>query len=329
MNATNGKYPFERPVIILAAPRSGSTLLFETLTKSTDFWKIGGESHAVFESIDRFNPMMGMCDSNALSADNATPAIVAQIRLQFFQQLRNSLGQGFQSQAGPIISPPRLLEKTPKNALRVSLLNEIFPDALFIYLYRNPRENISSMMDAWQSGRFVTYDKLSGRGSPWSLLLPPGWQSYNDASLEQITAFQWRAANTAILSELSRLDRRRWMVVSYRQQAYDTVNTVKKICEFCDVSPDGILDSLSGGRLPLSQYTLTAPIAEKWHKNASALSKVMSDLRETVDYIRKTADGLPDAEFDLTIEPSLTRETVPTEHASPTGVDSAVKSGRN
>ena len=329
MNATCCKYPFERPVIILAAPRSGSTLLFETLTKSTDFWTIGDESHAVFEDIARFNPLMGVCDSNALSADDATPAIVAQIRHRFFQQLRNSRGQGFQSQAGLVISPPRLLEKTPKNALRVSLLNEIFPDALYIYLYRNPRENISSMMEAWQSGRFVTYPKLSGRDKPWSLLLPPGWRLYNDASLEKITAFQWQAANTAILSELSRLERNRWMAVSYAQQVHDTVDTIRRICEFCDLSPAGILDSMPGGQLALSRYTLTPPAADKWHKNARVLSKVMSGLQETVNYIREVADELPDAEFDLSIDPSLTRDTAPTEHASPTGVDSAFKGGRN
>ena len=323
MNAANVNYPFERPVIIVAAPRSGSTLLFETLMKSTDFWTIGGESHAVFENIDRFNPMMVMCDSNALSAADATPEIVARIRLLFLKQLRNSSGQAYQAQASEIIPPPRLLEKTPKNALRVSLLNEIFPDALFIYLFRNPRENISSMMDAWQSGRFVTYRKLAGRENPWSLLLPPGWQAYNDASLEEVTAFQWRSANTTILSELSKLDRKRWMTVSYGQQAHDTVNVIRRICEFCDVSPDGILASLSDGRLPLSRYTLTPPKADKWHKNAKALSKVIPGLHDTVEFVRMTADELPDSEFDLAIESSLS------EHAAPTGVDSASNVGRN
>lgn len=73
-------YLFDRPVVILAAPRSGSTLLFETLSRSKDFWTIGGESHRVFESIRQFSPMTGLCDSNALSADDATPSIVEYIR---------------------------------------------------------------------------------------------------------------------------------------------------------------------------------------------------------------------------------------------------------
>lgn len=299
------EYPFDRPVIILAAPRSGSTLLFESLTQSNDLWTIGGESHGLFESIHRFNPVMGYCDSNSLSADDATPAIIGQIRFWFFQRLQDSRGRSFHQFRGAMNSRPRLLEKTPKNALRVSLLNVIFPDALFIYLYRNPLENISSMMDAWKSGRFVTYRQLPGRDSSWSLLLPPGWQSYNDSSLEEITAFQWKSANMAILRELKKLDRSRWIAVSYGQQVQNTQETIRRLCSFCNVSPDGILSSMSSGFTKLSRYTVTPPEKDKWHKNAPALSKVVPGLRETIDYIRNNTDGLPGDEFDLSVDPSL------------------------
>lgn len=299
------EYPFDRPVIILAAPRSGSTLLFESLTKSNDLWTIGGESHGLFESIPRFNPAMGRCDSNSLSADDATLPIIRQIRLWFLQRMRDSQGRSFHQFSGTMNSRPRLLEKTPKNSLRVSLLNVIFPDALFIYLYRNPRENISSMMDAWQSGRFVTYRALPGRDSSWSLLLPPGWQSYNDASLGEITAFQWKSANMAILRELTKLDTSRWIAVSYGQQVQDPLETVRRVCRFCDVSPDGILNSMSSGHTRLSRYTVTPPEKDKWHKNASALSNVLPALSETIDYIKGNADGLPVDEFDLSVDPLL------------------------
>ena len=298
-------YPFDRPVIILAAPRSGSTLLFESMLKSTDLWTIGGESHAMFESIPRFNPAMGYCDSNALSAADATPDIVRQIRLRFFQALRDAEGRGFNQFTAGAGNRPRLLEKTPKNALRVSLLNELFPDALYIYLYRNPRENISSMIDAWESGRFVTYPSLPGRNSGWSLLLPPGWQAHHASPVEEMAAFQWEAANRAILEELNKLDKSRWTAVSYGQQVGDTVNTIERLCAFCDVSPDAILRSMSGGYTQFSTHTVTAPEKGKWHKNAAALSRVLPALEETIEFIRANTDGLPAEEFDLTIEAAL------------------------
>jgi hypothetical protein len=301
----NGNYPFDRPVIILGAPRSGTTLLFETLSLSDDVWTIGGESHGMFESINRFNPLMGYCDSNAIAAEDATPSIVRQIRVSFLKHLRDAGGREYSRVGNTLSSPPRLLEKTPKNALRISLLNRIFPDALFIYLYRNPRENVSSMMDAWDSGRFVTYPSLPGRDGPWSLLLPPGWQSYNNARPEQIAAFQWQEANMTILKDLQNLERQRWMAVSYGQQVQHAADTVRRICEFCDISSDRALGALSSGPQPLSRYTLTPPSNDKWHRNAAALSRVLPDLGNTVDYIRKNAEGLPDGEFDISIDPSL------------------------
>ena len=74
-------------------------------------------------------------------------------------------------------APVRMLEKTPKNALRVPFLARVFPEARFIYLHRDPRPVLASMMEAWQSGRFRTYPNLPGwTGLPWSLLLVPGWR---------------------------------------------------------------------------------------------------------------------------------------------------------
>ena len=300
-----GNYLFDRPVVILAAPRSGSTLLFETLQESSDLWTIGGESHGIFERISRYNPMTKYCDSNALYAEDAIPEIIDQVRIWFYQKLRDSTGRSIQSMQGELTAAPRLLEKTPKNALRVSLLNEIFPDALYIYLYRNPRENVSSMMEAWQSGRFVTYPSLPGRGKPWSLLLPPDWQSFHDASVEEITAFQWRAANEAILRELSKLDRSRWMAVSYGQQVQSPAATVKSICDFCDISAASILESLSAGRSKLSRYTISPPATDKWHGNAQALQRVLPGLRDTVDLIRTAAPELPQDEFDLSVDAAI------------------------
>ncbi len=298
----SAKNLFDRPVVILAAPRSGSTLLFETLAASSDFWTIGGEGPGIFERISRFNPTTKFCDSNALFAEDSIPQANEQIRIWYSQKLRDSKGRGIQSMQETLSGPLRFLEKTPKNALRVSLLNDIFPDALYVYLYRNPRENISSMMEAWQSGRFVTYPSLPGRGKPWSLLLPPDWQSYHDASAEEIAAFQWRATNEAILNELAKLDRSRWMAVSYGQQVNSPAATMQSICDFCDVSATGILEAFSSGESKLSRYTVSPPSADKWHTNAAALGRVLPGLKDTIELIRTTASELPQDEFSLSTE---------------------------
>ena len=295
-------YPFDRPVIILAAPRSGSTLLFETLALSPDLWTIGGESHGIFERIKRYNPNTEYCDSNALYAEDSIPEVIDVLRQLFFQKLRDAEGRSVQSMQGALLRPLRMLEKTPKNSLRVSLLNRIFPDALFIYLVRNPRDNISSIIDAWESGRFVTYPDLEGRNKPWSLLLPPGWQSYHEAPVEEIAAFQWRSANEAILQELGKLERNRWTAISYGQQLNAAESTLMRLCEFCEISANGVIDSFAGEQLKHSRYTISPPSPDKWQRHAAALGRVLPALADTIELIKTSAVDIPDEEFDVSIE---------------------------
>ncbi len=62
-------YQFERPIIIVSAPRSGSTLLFETICRAQSLWTIDDESHMVFEHIEKLNPHYGIRTSNCLVAE--------------------------------------------------------------------------------------------------------------------------------------------------------------------------------------------------------------------------------------------------------------------
>jgi LPS sulfotransferase NodH len=182
---------FDRPVIILAAPRSGSTLLFETLSEAPAVWTVGGESHQFIEGLRTLNPSYGMVESNRLLAENTNERITSMLRKRFARMLRDRDGLKFTERRDT--SPLRFLEKTPKNALRQPFLEQIFPGALYVYLYREPRANISSMMEAWRAGRWVTYPRLRGwNGMPWSLLLPPGWQKLDGRPLQEICAFQCR-----------------------------------------------------------------------------------------------------------------------------------------
>ena len=135
---------YHQPIFIVAAPRSGSTLLFETLARNRAFCTLGGESHRQIESIAALRPASKKHASNLLSAEDATPAIAQQIRRNFNQSLTSSDGRQVDCSAG-IASGARirLLEKTPKNALRIGFFKQIFPDCRFIYLYRQPEGNIA------------------------------------------------------------------------------------------------------------------------------------------------------------------------------------------
>ncbi len=271
--------PLEKPVFIIAAPRSGSTLLFETLAATPGFNSFGGEAHWLIEDHPSLRPGAPGLDSNRLTAADATAGLSTAIRDAALARLQ-----------GPESRPPAegapLLEKTPKNALRIPFLKKVFPDARFIFLWRDPRENLSSIMEAWRAGGWVTYRALPGWEGPWSLLLPPGWQALQGAPLETVAAWQWRCANQIALDDLSQLPREDWTSVNYQEFLADPVTTTRRLCGFVGVPFDAALQARTAGQLPVSRHTHTAPAPDKWRRNEDAILRVLPGLEATWQRLR-------------------------------------------
>jgi len=266
---------FDRAVVVLAAPRSGSTLLFETLAEAPEVWTVGGESHRFIEGLPRLNPMSGRVESNRLDASHANGRIVQTLRQRFARFLRDRDGREFVHNQH--IERLRFLEKTPKNGLRQPFLEQVFPGALYVFLLRDPRPNISSMMEAWRSGRWVTYPRLRGwQGPPWSLLLPPGWQQLNGRPLAEICAYQWASANRTIMDDLAQLPRERWLACDYDELTARTESAIARICVFAGLAMDQRLRERITSELPPSRYTQTAPDPDKWRRNEAEILPVTS-----------------------------------------------------
>jgi len=275
------KAKIEAPIFIVAAPRSGSTLLFETLAASSQLCTVGGEAHWLVEGIEALRPGAPGVDSNRLTADHVTDAIAEDIREQILSRLQDHGGQPLQEPG-----ERRFLEKTPKNALRIPFFDRIFPDARFVFLWRDPRENISSIMEAWRSGQWRTYPKLEGFDGPWSMLLPPGWRAMNGRPLAEIAAWQWQQTNARILDDLTPLGHERWAVVQYDDLLRDPPGTIGKLCEFLRLPVDSALAQRLSAPLPPSRYTLTAPSADKWRANEAQIAPVLPSVQATWDRLR-------------------------------------------
>lgn len=278
---------FDRPVFIVSAPRSGSSLLFETLAKSPSVLTIGGESHAVIEGMASLGPAWHGWQSNRLTADDADGETVAELKARFFADLRDH--QNAPCQPGQSF---RFLEKTPKNALRVPFLHAAFPDARFLYLVREPHEAISSIMEAWRSGRFVTYPELPGWKGPWSLLLTPGWQQLVGRPLNEIAAAQWEVTNRTLLDDLQQVPRDQWCSVSYTDLLADPQRTIERLCRFANLE---WVEDLRNAALPMSRHTLTPPAPQKWRRNAAELESVLPQVRGTVQRLKQlmSSDAMP------------------------------------
>lgn len=255
----------ERPVILVSSPRSGSTMFFEALEKCPDLASIGGESHNLFETIPSLNPSGREYDSNMLDAEDCTPEIAGELHARFYRHA--VLADGSKPANGESI---RLLEKTPKNALRIPFMKRLFPDAHYVYLYRNPNHVVSSMIDAWQSGQFRTYPELPGwQGLPWSLLLIPGWRNLIGKPLHHVVAHQWSITTKILLDELEKLDPTSMHKIRYETLLAKPQEELDRICASCWISK---LPNLSD--FPLSQHTLTPPDPDKWRRNEKLIDEI-------------------------------------------------------
>lgn len=263
---------FDRPVFIVSPPRSGSTLLFETLSQAAGVYTIGDESHGLIEGIGVLHPSARGFASNRLDAAAAGSDVVKELRARFRDALRD------RDNRPPTAWPLRLLEKTPKNSLRIPFLAKAFPEAQFIYLHRDVRQVLASMIEAWNSGGFRTYPQLPGwSGPPWSLVLTPGWRELDGKPLHEIVAAQWRAVTQTLLDDLAALPHERVHIARYEALTGDPAVEIARLCAAVDFAWDRPLDSA----LPLARYTVSAPDTEKWRRFEPEIESVLAELHET------------------------------------------------
>lgn len=280
---------FEKPIFIVSAPRAGSTLLFETLSQFPGLWTIADESHEIIEGIPELHPSAHNFSSNRLTEVDAVPHICSSLRERFARQLQNRNGLAYLDiPVKERSTRVRFLEKTPKNALRIPFLKTVFPGAIFIYLYRDPRENISSLMEGWRSRNFVAYKQLPGWDyREWCFFLPPGWPSLKDCSLAEIAAYQWKTANSYILEDIQVLPASSWHLVRYSDLVKEPKKVIQEISEFAELNWDAHIERVMSQSLPIARRTLSDPSPDKWRKNEREIALVLPNLEPIVSFLEK------------------------------------------
>lgn len=287
---------FDRPLFIVSAPRSGSTLLFETLSGFPDLWTTGEESHELIEGIPELHPAAHGYASNRLTAAAATPAVVAALRGRFARQLQDRAGRGYlELPEAERPSRVRFLEKTPKNILRIPFLRAAFPGARFLVLYRRPEETLASLIDGWRGPRFTAYRPLPGwPHRAWKFLLVPGWETLAHRPLAEIVAHQWRMAHETALADLRNLPPDAWRCVRYADLVREPAAVLRRLAGFAELAFDAAMASTLAAGLPLSSMTFSAPDPEKWRRHAAAIETVLPGLREVAARMEDLADSAPD-----------------------------------
>jgi hypothetical protein len=174
--------------------------------------------------------------------------------------------------------PVRLLEKTPENCLRLPFLAALFPDARILFLTRDGRANVHSLLEGWRQPRlFPGYrtpmpvtspDQTRGR---WAFTLIPGWRALVDRPLEEICARQWAACNAAVLDYAATSGALPLLTVRHEELIAAPDVVLGRIARFLDLPPDDL--PAGGGGLP-EVNAVSPPAAEKWRAEAPAIARV-------------------------------------------------------
>jgi Sulfotransferase family len=259
----------QRPIFIVSAPRAGSQLLFETLAGADSLWTVGGEGRGAIEGVPALHPAAHGYASHGLSETDADEQTAEALRQGYLAALRDRTGRRWLDlPADRRPARPRLLDKTPENSLRIPFLRRVFPDATFVVLHREVRPNVSSILNGWHHGGFVNLPRLPGwdRG-PWCFLLPPGWRALTKASLSDVAAVQWRAANEHVLDSLDVMPNKSWTSVSYEDLVIGFPRVVRELLLRLEVNVDPVLADVLSRPPRLSRTTTTPPSPIKWRSN--------------------------------------------------------------
>jgi hypothetical protein len=270
----------ELPVFIIGAPRSGTSLLYAILRASSRLAHWPGEAHEVWEA--DLHPALRGWGSGVAGAEDATSEVAARIRRSFFLT------------TGP---RRRLIDKTPRNVLRVPFVDAVFPDARYVFLQRDGRDNVNSLVNAWRSPRFRTYRLPTPHSIPgvdpswWKFVLYPGWAEDSKGPLEVVCARQWNHSNGRALDSLGDVDARRWTRLRYEDLVTFPGDEVGRILEFLELPYEPAVRERAEASAKTYVNVVTPPERGKWRReNPDEIRSILPLIEPTMERLGYSSD---------------------------------------
>lgn len=171
-----------------------------------------------------------------------------------------------------------LLFKTPSDAYRPGLHQQLFPRAevRYIHLTRGYAQSVNGLMDGWLSRTgFFAHDmaragirlQISGYSDQfefgqrwWKFDLPPNWREFTAARLEDVCLNQWLSCHRHILDSGVQAHR-----IAFEDFLADPAATLAQVGAWLELGPAPALDDL-----PVTMAT-EAPAEGRWRKRRDLL----------------------------------------------------------
>lgn len=231
-------------IFLISLPRSGSTLLQRILAShpeiasTSESWLLLPQIYALKESV-AFSEYSHTAASRAINDFTET---LPGGRAKYLSNLRDFIIKTYYSASGN--STSFYLEKTPRNNLILPEIVSMFPDAKYIFLWRNPAAVVASMIESFAAGKWNIYRQ--------EIDLYKGLQSMLDAELLDIK---------------HRIDIRYEDLVSNPEKINSNLSSFLQIDSNCDAS--GFINTHLTGRMGdptgINEYTtISTDSLEKW-----------------------------------------------------------------
>ena len=216
--------PADRPVIVLGCSRAGTTVVYKTLSESPELGTLQRETHDFWVDLHPLEEKHW--NTHALDAADAS------------DEDRDHVARYFYTWTGR----QRWVDKNNQNGLCVPYLRALFPDAIFVYVKREPGDNINSLIEGWgKPDKYATWSGVfpetvavdNGRYTRWCFFLAEGWRDYLRAPIEEVAAFQYAAINRAILDARATVPAGQWVEMFYEDLVRDPVAGYRKLYADC------------------------------------------------------------------------------------------------
>jgi hypothetical protein len=175
---------------IVGSPRSGTTVLGETLDKHPRIrqWY---EPYFVWDRSFRNAP------DDERSPFDCMPEVAQQIRRAFYRY-----GKGRSARV--------IIDKSPRNSLKIPFIRRVFPDARFIHLLRDGRDVTLSLNKKWVERKQIVNDPSRSEGFNYlNALQKIKWWLGMQGSLENMIRAVWFETHGS-LNTLRHYNRMRW-----------------------------------------------------------------------------------------------------------------------
>jgi hypothetical protein len=145
-----------------------------------------------------------------------------------------------------------VVEKCPRNALRIPFLRAVFPQARLIHIIRDGRDAACSLVPGMASGQ-------------WLHLRPPGWQEIQ-ARHEGVVrcAVAWQAIVQIALADLAGTDH---LEVRYERLVADPQGAARELLEYLQLPPDPAVGEFARRIQDRTSGSYQARFQSQWYRH--------------------------------------------------------------